>query len=744
MSSNIAVEISANVGQLTAGLSLAQQNLKDTTSAVSALSKEMLNAGTTASDSLKGRFVEAAQALASARAEVTSMKSALAEASSAAHDGASANDNLKFATAGATREFIVLGHEAMSGNFSRIPGSLMVLAERMGGLHSVSLGLVAAVAAVGIGIYELGRYAYSAYEEVNKLQGTLLVLGRGQDFDAAKSRIDAMRGSLGTSRKDAMTVADAIEGIPIATDEARAAMERYAVLASAASRGNVDVGKTSEQIAAAAMTGAAGVERLGERWGLVFTPAQREALDQAKAANDVIQAQDVLVQALSARFEPAAAHVKGLVEQFTALAMASAGGAEGGMVQVPRVPKLETGPAVTIGDDQVASALKLSNALNPAARDAEDLRAKIGTLNAGLKALGDEADPAIRGKMAGAIDEAQRKLDTLQLGPVMARAKAEIASMQANWSGSEEGMLARSQAIWTSYLGQVRQGSAQYVEIQASADRTTTALHKLEATEHMRALEAATSAARAGSAERVAAAQAEVTFATSHYGAGSTQAIQAEKAMTAAKREESDARRNISIKEIDDQIKDLDRRLSADQKHNDQLVKQGKLSADDRAHAEIDTANTVYAMELELADRQIALLDKQTPAYQAAADRRKAIEQKLSDDLSRIDDQRATAQAAKNNTDAQAWSKSFQPVSSAFDTMTRGMLSGRQTLAQVMLSTASSFVTSELAADAKMLFSKLALYTAEKAGFITGESAKLLATKTTEGGMLTTLLFHSA
>jgi phage-related minor tail protein len=60
-----------------------------------------------------------------------------------------------FATAGATRELMVLGHEVISGNFSRIPGSLMVLAERMGGitefLNPMSIGLVA-LGVAGLGL----------------------------------------------------------------------------------------------------------------------------------------------------------------------------------------------------------------------------------------------------------------------------------------------------------------------------------------------------------------------------------------------------------------------------------------------------------------------------------------------------------------------------------------------------------------------------------------------------------------
>ena len=66
--------------------------------------------------------------------------------------GTKAADGLNLATAGVTREFIVLGHEAMVGNFSRIPGSLLVLTERMGGLSAllnpITLGIVAIGGAV--------------------------------------------------------------------------------------------------------------------------------------------------------------------------------------------------------------------------------------------------------------------------------------------------------------------------------------------------------------------------------------------------------------------------------------------------------------------------------------------------------------------------------------------------------------------------------------------------------------------
>jgi hypothetical protein len=76
-----------------------------------------------------------------------------------------------FATAGARREVIVLGHEVVSGNFNRIPGSLMVLAERTGaaaeGFIAAAAAGVAVAAVIGTVVYAAIKGAQSI-EEMNK------------------------------------------------------------------------------------------------------------------------------------------------------------------------------------------------------------------------------------------------------------------------------------------------------------------------------------------------------------------------------------------------------------------------------------------------------------------------------------------------------------------------------------------------------------------------------------------------
>lgn len=85
-------------------------------------------------------------------------------------------NKLNFATAGTTREFLVLGREVLTGNFSRIPGSLIVLANRMGGLQTILEGVTVAMvgwtAAIGVTIGVLYEWV-TAVNAVGDAQETI-------------------------------------------------------------------------------------------------------------------------------------------------------------------------------------------------------------------------------------------------------------------------------------------------------------------------------------------------------------------------------------------------------------------------------------------------------------------------------------------------------------------------------------------------------------------------------------------
>lgn len=71
-------------------------------------------------------------------------------------------------SAGATREIMVLGHEVMSGNFSRIPGSLMILARQTNLLTLATTALLNPYVLAGAAVGVLGVAYYQGSEESKK------------------------------------------------------------------------------------------------------------------------------------------------------------------------------------------------------------------------------------------------------------------------------------------------------------------------------------------------------------------------------------------------------------------------------------------------------------------------------------------------------------------------------------------------------------------------------------------------
>lgn len=79
--------------------------------------------------------------------------------------------------AGATRELMVLGHEAMTGNFSRMPGTLLVLANRSGLVASGMLGMAAAIAAPVAALGALALAIHEGRQETAAMDRSLAMTG---------------------------------------------------------------------------------------------------------------------------------------------------------------------------------------------------------------------------------------------------------------------------------------------------------------------------------------------------------------------------------------------------------------------------------------------------------------------------------------------------------------------------------------------------------------------------------------
>ncbi len=185
-------------------------------------------------------------------------------------------NNMRLATAGTTREFIVLGHEMMVGNFSRVPGSLLVLLERMGSLQKVTAALVSPIGAASLGLVALAGaaiyFAYEAYEDQKSIEGITERLNLfGNATAQTASQVEAMQNRLRTSfnlwDSDSRKLTQTFATIPGVTQADQEALAGLAVTIAAASHGQIPLAKAMEEVAGAAEKGPKALQTLAEKFG---------------------------------------------------------------------------------------------------------------------------------------------------------------------------------------------------------------------------------------------------------------------------------------------------------------------------------------------------------------------------------------------------------------------------------------------------------------------------------------------
>lgn len=134
-------------------------------------------------------------------------------AAEAAGSITSATDKATFSTAQARREIVVIGHEILTGNFSRIPGSLAVLASRANLSAAALIGIAGAgiLAAGGIGAVSVA--AIIGANEQRKFNDMLVLTGNAAGLTAGSYQRMAQQiaveanVSIGTAREALLALA---------------------------------------------------------------------------------------------------------------------------------------------------------------------------------------------------------------------------------------------------------------------------------------------------------------------------------------------------------------------------------------------------------------------------------------------------------------------------------------------------------------------------------------------------------
>lgn len=209
---------------------------------------------------------------------------------------------LSFATSGVSTELIRLGHEAISGNFSRIPGSLLVLESRMGGLNLQTIGLTAVIGGLAFGLIELAKNAENSAESMNHIEVAMKVSGSGFDFNKEQIQgyISALSSLHGINQQTAQEI---VTDFASSSEITRDNMQKLiSVIGDYASATGEKAPKAAEDLVRMMNDPMAAANKLSETFKGILTPAQYDSIAAFSALGEKSEATGVLLDALQSRF----------------------------------------------------------------------------------------------------------------------------------------------------------------------------------------------------------------------------------------------------------------------------------------------------------------------------------------------------------------------------------------------------------------------------------------------------------
>lgn len=250
---------------------------------------QRLNSSITALNSSIGQASQSASALRSALGGVGTGAPAAIAGTTRAVQGL-------HASAGPAREAIVLLHEAISGRFSRIPGSLIVMGEYIGGISAATIGWAAAIGVAAYATYELVNRWKEVRDAVLNAEGARGMAGTlgPETGGATRAQIDQTTNGWNQSTATAVKFQNAFNSLNPIAQQFQTRIEE-AARATATLKGE-DFDKVGDAFGKAFGGGAEDAARFAESLN-VLTGAERNQIDtlarggdQTTAYNEVLKA----------------------------------------------------------------------------------------------------------------------------------------------------------------------------------------------------------------------------------------------------------------------------------------------------------------------------------------------------------------------------------------------------------------------------------------------------------------------
>lgn len=215
-----------------------------------------------------------------------------------------ANHKLSLANAGVTRELAVMGGEAIRGNWTRLEGSMTVLANRTGllqaGIAAITSPLGLLTAGLGIAAIAVGVLAVKQEEldrTMNGIQARMEAVGHSSMFtsDQIMAMAKSMQLAGGESRAETLAALDALSRYHDISKQLYQDLTTVAV--DYAFVQGKKLPDAMKDLGAAFDHPFEGARKLDAEFGML-TSSEVLALEQAKNINDTAAAQAILMEAL--------------------------------------------------------------------------------------------------------------------------------------------------------------------------------------------------------------------------------------------------------------------------------------------------------------------------------------------------------------------------------------------------------------------------------------------------------------
>lgn len=739
-------DLVANTAKAESALKKLSDTVQGTTASLSPLNAataqviQQYDRGASTLTKAQNAFQHVSEALAANEISGTQASRMFGMIAQEAEGASESTGHFSLASAGATREIIVLGHEMVSGNFSRLPGSLMVLAERMGGLSLTAMGAAGAVAALGYGIYELIEHAQLASAAIDEIRGTMAQMGNSAQYSttSAKQALRDLVDNFNIGTKAAGDVKSAIERIPSATPAVKTALTDLgtAWVQMGANGGASDdqVVKGLDSIAKVAAGGASTIRSFLAA-NQMLTVEYAKELDGAQQFNDALKAQGVLVQALQARVGDYSDQLKAFNQQEGADVPLM-----GSWSTVPKQKKPK--PTEHAGD--AADEGDLQQYLNQDQIPAQT-REVIQQVTAEWTGGKAELDATVAEMWQNVVDQtntsgktltslnqeslnAQRQARQSAAQDAIAEERLKVSQMEASGTASREQTLTAEIASSQRLLANSNLTADERRSVETQLNAQLGQLHAQQAATALTSVQEMVQGARAGSQQRIQLAEQEVETARQLYGEESSEYRKALSDKRTAEREYSKEKQTIARQDAEADLAISKIELTTNKQLLDEGVAEGAITAQQKIEILRGFTEASYQEDLKRLQDELATLDSTTKEYDRVYNEIRKLKAQNNAELAQLDRQASETTKQEAEKATKAWEQGLAPLSNGISSSIQGMIMGTQTLKQAETRLAQSMLASVVDSAQKAVFhwaaAELAKTTATKSGVAQREAAE--------------------